>query len=176
MQDRLHLAAAVPWLIADVASRCTEASLAIGDSQTASVLAETARYHLARLPDAGTIPARLARLASDAVYTSPLLATLTPAEMRVLSELATYRTLAEIAEKLSVSRTTVKTHVASLYSKLNASTRAQAVAALGIRLNCPGTANRVAQGRPPDGRTGRQARRQALSINLRAVNIGQIGR
>ena len=132
VQDRLHLAAAVPWLIADVASRCTEASLAIGDSQTASVLAETAHYHLARLPDAGTIPARLARLASDAVYTSPLLATLTPAEMRVLSELATYRTLAEIAGKLSVSRTTVKTHVASLYSKLNASTRAQAVAALGI--------------------------------------------
>ena len=132
VQDRLHLAAAVPWLIADVASRCTEASLAIGDSQTASVLAETAHYHLARLPDAGNIPARLARLASDAVYTSPLLATLTPAEMRVLSELATYRTLAEIAGKLSVSRTTIKTHVASLYSKLNASTRAQAVAALGI--------------------------------------------
>jgi len=94
--------------------------------------AETAHYHLARLPDAGTIPARLARLASDAVYRSPELATLTPAEMRVLSELATYRTLAEIAGKLSVSRTTIKTHVASLYSKLNVSTRAQAVAALGI--------------------------------------------
>ena len=132
VRDRLHLAAAVPWLIADVASRCAEASLAIGDSQTASVLAETAHYHLARLPDAGTIPARLARLASDAVYRSPELATLTPAEMRVLSELATYRTLAEIAGKLSVSRTTIKTHVASLYSKLNVSTRAQAVAALGI--------------------------------------------
>ena len=52
--------------------------------------------------------------------------------MRVLNELATYRTLAEIAGKLSVSRTTIKTQVASLYSKLNASTRAQAVAALGI--------------------------------------------
>jgi len=71
VRDRLHLAAAVPWLIADVASRCAEASLAIGDSQTASALAETAHYHLARLPDAGTIPARLARLASDAVYRSP---------------------------------------------------------------------------------------------------------
>ena len=57
---------------------------------------------------------------------------LTPAEMRVLNELATYRTLAEIARKLNVSRTTIKTHVASLYSKLNVSTRAQAVAALGI--------------------------------------------
>ena len=132
VSDCLHLAAAAPWLIADVASRCAEASLAIGDSQTASVLAETAHYHLARLPDAGNIPVRLARLASDAVSTSPLLATLTPAERRVLSELTTYRTLAEIAGKLSVSRTTIKTQVASLYSKLNASTRAQAVAALGI--------------------------------------------
>jgi LuxR family transcriptional regulator, maltose regulon positive regulatory protein len=130
--DRLHLAAAVPWLVADVASRCAETSLAIGDSQTASVLAETARYGLARLPDAGTIPERLAQLDSNAAYRSPRLATLTPAEMRVLSELATFRTLAEIARKLSVSRTTVKTHVASLYSKLNVSTRAQAVAALGI--------------------------------------------
>ena len=132
VSDRLPLAAAAPWLVADVASRCVEASLAIGDSQTASVLAETAHYHLGWLPDAGVIPARLARLASDAVYRSPELATLTPAEMRVLSELATYRTLAEIAGKLNVSRTTIKTHVASLYSKLNVNTRAQAVAALGI--------------------------------------------
>ena len=132
VRDRLHLATALPWLIADVASRCAEASLAIGDPQTASALAQTARYDLARLPDAGIIPGRLARLARDAVSRSPLLATLTPAEMRVLSELATYRTLAEIAGKLSVSRTTVKTQVASLYSKLNVSTRAQAVAALGI--------------------------------------------
>jgi LuxR family maltose regulon positive regulatory protein len=131
--DRLHLAAAVPWLTADVASRCAEASLAIGDAQTASALAETAHYHLAGLPDAGIIPARLARLASDAVSRSPLLATLTPAEMRVLRELASYRTLAEIAKELIVSRTTIKTQVASLYSKLNVSTRAQAVAALGIR-------------------------------------------
>ncbi len=98
-----------------------------------SVLAETARYRLARLPDAGIIPARLARLASSATDRNPQLATLTPAEMRVLSELATYRTLAEIAQKLSVSRTTVKTQVASLYAKLDVGTRAQAVAALGIR-------------------------------------------
>ena len=79
------------------------------------------------------IPERLARLASDAGQRSPQLATLTPAEMRVLNELATYRTLAEIAEELNVSRTTIKTHVAALYSKLNVSTRAQAVAALGAR-------------------------------------------
>ena len=131
--DRLHLAAAVPWLIADMATRCAEASLAIGDSPTASGLTETARYHLARLPDAGVIPERLARLVSDAGQQSPQLATLTPAEMRVLNELATYRTLAEIAEELSVSRATIKTHVAALYSKLNVSTRAQAVAALGVR-------------------------------------------
>jgi LuxR family transcriptional regulator, maltose regulon positive regulatory protein len=130
--DRLHFAAAVPWLIADVASRCAEAAAAIGDSPAASVLAETARYELARLPDAGVIPERLAGLASNAGGRSPRLAMLTPAEMRVLGELATYRTLAEIAGKLSVSRATIKTQVASLYAKLDVATRAQAVAALGI--------------------------------------------
>jgi hypothetical protein len=98
---RLHLAAAVPWLIADLASRCAEAAAVIGDSQTASVLAETARYDLARLPDAGAVPGRLDRLASNTASRSPRLVTLTPAEMRVLRELATYRTLAEIAGKLS---------------------------------------------------------------------------
>jgi LuxR family transcriptional regulator, maltose regulon positive regulatory protein len=130
--DRLHLAAAVPWLTADVASRCAETSVDIGDSQSASVLAETARYELMRLPDAGIVPGRLDRLASNAVDQSPRLAMLTPAELRVLGELATYRTLAEIAGKLSVSRATIKTHVAALYAKLDVSTRAQAVAALGI--------------------------------------------
>jgi len=55
------------------------------------------------------------------------LASLTPAERRVLNQLATHRTLLEIAERLFVSRATVKTHVASIYTKLGVSTRADAV-------------------------------------------------
>jgi len=55
------------------------------------------------------------------------LASLTPAERRVLNQLATHRTLFEIAQRLFVSRATVKTHVASIYAKLGVTTRADAV-------------------------------------------------
>ncbi len=58
------------------------------------------------------------------------LASLTPAERRVLNQLATHRTLFEIAERLFVSRATVKTHVASIYAKLGVTTRADAVEVL----------------------------------------------
>ena len=52
---------------------------------------------------------------------------LTPAEARVLTLLATYRTLAGIGEELGIGRPTVKTHVQHIYKKLGASTRAGAV-------------------------------------------------
>ena len=61
----------------------------------------------------------------------PLVASLSPAEKRVLRQLSSHRTLGEIAEHLYVSRSTIKTHVASIYAKLGVSTRSEAVATLG---------------------------------------------
>jgi DNA-binding CsgD family transcriptional regulator len=52
---------------------------------------------------------------------------LTPAETRVLDLLPTYRTLAAIGAQLGIGRPTVKTHVESIYKKLGANTRAEAV-------------------------------------------------
>jgi LuxR family maltose regulon positive regulatory protein len=52
----------------------------------------------------------------------------TPAEARVLPLLATHLTLSAIADHLGVRRSTVKTHVASIYRKLGANSRAEAVA------------------------------------------------
>jgi LuxR family transcriptional regulator, maltose regulon positive regulatory protein len=52
---------------------------------------------------------------------------LTPAEVRVLSLLPTYRTLAAIGSQLGIGRPTVKTHVESIYRKLGATNRAEAV-------------------------------------------------
>jgi len=52
---------------------------------------------------------------------------LTPAEARVLAQLATYRTLAAIGDELGIGRPTVKTHVQHIYKKLGVNTRAGAV-------------------------------------------------
>ena len=52
---------------------------------------------------------------------------LTPAEARVLTLLATYRTLAGIGDQLGIGRPTVKTHVENIYKKLGATNRAEAV-------------------------------------------------
>jgi LuxR family maltose regulon positive regulatory protein len=52
---------------------------------------------------------------------------LTPAETRVLALLTTYQTLAGIGSQLGIARPTVKTHVANIYKKLGATTRAEAV-------------------------------------------------
>jgi DNA-binding CsgD family transcriptional regulator len=65
-----------------------------------------------------------------ALQGDPVIAVLSPAERKVLEQLRTYRTLKEIGERLLISRTTVKTHVASIYSKLGVTGRAEAVAFL----------------------------------------------
>jgi LuxR family maltose regulon positive regulatory protein len=64
---------------------------------------------------------------------APSVALLSPAEKRVLRQLATHRTLREIARNLYVSRATIKTHVASIYAKLGVGSRDEAVATLGVR-------------------------------------------
>ena len=53
---------------------------------------------------------------------------LTPRERDVLRELARGATYADIAAQLYVSGNTVKTHVSSLYSKLAATRRSEALA------------------------------------------------
>jgi DNA-binding CsgD family transcriptional regulator len=56
-----------------------------------------------------------------------LAASLTPAELRLLPLLATHLSLREIGERLYISRNTVKTEAISVYRKLCASSRSEAV-------------------------------------------------
>jgi len=52
---------------------------------------------------------------------------LTNAELRLLPYLATHLTFPEIASRLFISRNTVKTEAVSIYRKLDASSRSQAI-------------------------------------------------
>jgi LuxR family maltose regulon positive regulatory protein len=53
---------------------------------------------------------------------------MTAAELRLLPLLATHLSFREVAERLYVSRNTVKTQAISIYRKLGASSRSEAIA------------------------------------------------
>ena len=63
----------------------------------------------------------------DATPSLAGVSSLTVAEARVLPLLATYLSLPEIADRLGVSRNTVKTHVMAIYGKLQVSSRSDAM-------------------------------------------------
>ncbi len=114
-----------PWLDADLALRCADVSLDLGDGEGALELAQVAGDALQGYPDAGTLPARLQRL--EARIRRGQNYGLTPAELRLVAFLRTHLSLQEIADRLQLARTTVKTHVASIYDKLGVTGRSDAV-------------------------------------------------
>ena len=114
-----------PWLAADVALRCADISLNLGDLAGALEFALVANDALQGYPDAGTLPARLQRLEERIRRGKDY--ELTPAELRLISFLPTHLSLQEIANRLHVSRATVKTQVASIYDKLGVDRRSEAV-------------------------------------------------
>jgi LuxR family maltose regulon positive regulatory protein len=116
---------AAPWLNADLALRCADISLDLGDPAGALELAQLAGDALHGYPDAGTLPARLDRL--EARIRRGHDYGLTPAELRLIAFLPTHLSLQEIADRLYLARATVKTHVASIYDKLGVPSRSEAV-------------------------------------------------
>jgi LuxR family maltose regulon positive regulatory protein len=115
----------VPWLEADLALRCADISLDLGDHTGAVEFELVASDVLRGYPDAGTLPARLERLGERIRRGKDY--ELTPAELRLLCFLPTHLSLQEIADRLHLSRPTVKTQVASIYDKLGVKTRSGAV-------------------------------------------------
>jgi len=87
---------------------------------------------LRRRPGLGTLvadgEALRARLAGERGSSFPGAAALTAAELRLLPLLSTHLSLPEIATEMFLSRNTIKSEVASIYRKLGASSRSQAVA------------------------------------------------
>ena len=123
--------AAFPWLAAQMAIQLGGLLLALGDRTGAETKAQEAgRY----LPILGTAPVLLDQrlqlvTALDRTPTRAVSegAALTAAELRILPLLPTHLSLAEIAGQLVLSRNTIKTQVAAIYRKLEASNRTEAV-------------------------------------------------
>jgi LuxR family maltose regulon positive regulatory protein len=123
-QARQHLRAA-KWVDVDLALRCADISLDLGDPVGALELAEVADDALQGYPDPGTLRDRLGHL-EERIRRGREYG-LTAAELRVLGFLPTHLSLQEIADRLYLSRPTVKTHVAAIYNKLGVPGRSEAV-------------------------------------------------
>jgi LuxR family maltose regulon positive regulatory protein len=121
------------WMAIEARMVLARVELLAGDVEAARVLAHEARDLLYRLSDAGILPERIDELfgaiESGAQAVSALSAApLTTAELRVLAFLPTHLSFQAMAEKLFVSRNTVKTQAISIYRKLGVSSRGDAVA------------------------------------------------
>jgi LuxR family maltose regulon positive regulatory protein len=119
-----------PWYEAECRIALARAALRLGDAAQARELLTEAASELERSPDA-TVPRRwIADCEAQAEQSSAKARrgwSLTTAELRVLQFLPTHLSFPEMAERLYVSANTVKTHARSVYRKLDASSRAEAV-------------------------------------------------
>ena len=121
----------LPCLTVQVGLELVRAHLALGEAAAArTVLAETKRVLQLR-PNLGTLVAEAQELGDRVeASTGPAGAwamSLTGAEMRLLPYLATHLTFPEIADRLFISRNTVKTEAVAIYRKLTASSRSEAI-------------------------------------------------
>jgi LuxR family maltose regulon positive regulatory protein len=122
---------ALPWLAAYVRVELAHLNLALGDAGRARELLADAEEIVARRPRLGEVEKRILSLrrdlragrSSDDGWVSPL----TPAELRLLPLLTSYLSFREIADRLGISRNTVKTQAISVYRKLDVSSRTEAV-------------------------------------------------
>ena len=121
----------LPWLTVQVGLELTRAHLALAEAAAARTILSETEQVLELRPDLGFL-VEDARELHDRVAASTGSAgawamSLTAAELRLLPYLATHLTFPEIGSRLFISRTTVKTEAVSLYRKLSASSRSQAI-------------------------------------------------
>jgi LuxR family maltose regulon positive regulatory protein len=121
---------ALPYFAVQTLLELGRVCLALDDAAGARVVLRQARDILKRRPDLGILPGQAEELWSklNTVRGGTVGASsLTKAELRLLPLLATHLTFAAIGERLYLSRHTVKTQAVSIYRKLGASSRSQAV-------------------------------------------------
>jgi len=129
---RPTLTYAIPHIAVQARIELTRAHLALADVAGARTLMREIDDLLRHRPGLGILvgEAKTLRLqlARERGPGSPGASALTAAELRLLPLLATHLSFPEIASELFLSPNTVKTQAASLYRKLGASSRGEAVA------------------------------------------------
>jgi len=122
---------AVPYLAVQARIELAHAHLSLGDLAGARTLMREIDELLTRRPGLGTLAGQAqalkAQLAQQRGSITPGASSLTAAELRLLPLLSTYLPLGEIAAELFLSLHTIKSQTSSIYRKLGASTRSQAV-------------------------------------------------
>jgi LuxR family transcriptional regulator, maltose regulon positive regulatory protein len=136
---RPTLTHALSWFSVQVRLELAKAHLELRDPRGAATLYNEAEEILRRRPRLGTLVAEAedirVRITTTGEESSGWASTLTAAELRLLPLLTTHLSFREIAERLFVSRNTVKTQAISVYRKLDASSRSEAIdraVALGL--------------------------------------------
>jgi LuxR family maltose regulon positive regulatory protein len=129
---RPQLTHAISWFAVQTQLELVKAHLALSDARGAATLYHEADEILRRRPRLGTLVGEAEdvreRLTTASDQASGWASTLTAAELRLLPLLTTHLSFREIAERLFVSRNTVKTQAISVYRKLDASSRSEAIA------------------------------------------------
>jgi LuxR family transcriptional regulator, maltose regulon positive regulatory protein len=121
----------LPWLAVRARLQLAKVYWATGDQSTARTLLREIDDVLFNRPALGALIEEVSEFRRIVTSSTHMGATggspLSPAELRLLPYLQTHLTFGEIGERLFVSRNTVSTEVASIYRKLNVSSRNDAV-------------------------------------------------
>jgi LuxR family maltose regulon positive regulatory protein len=136
---RPHLSRAIPWFAVQTRLELARVHLALADVDGAKTLLREADDVIRHRSELGTLVPQASELRKGLANASSLgdgwASTLTAAELRLLPLLTTHLSFREIAERLFVSRNTVKSQAISVYRKLDASSRSEAIeraVALGL--------------------------------------------
>ena len=127
---RPQLTYAMPWISVQTRVELARAYLTMADAGGAETMLREIAVLLRRQPDLGTLPAEAQelRLSLQTIRAqAPGASTLSEAELRVRPDLATHLSFREIADRLFLSRHTVKSHATAIYHKLNVTGRSDAV-------------------------------------------------
>ena len=123
---------AIPLIAVQARIELARVHLALADLAGARTLLREVDEVLRRRPGLGTLAAEAralrAELARQRGSAVPGMSALTGAELRLLPLLSASLTFSEISAELFVSRNAIKAQAVSVYRKLSASTRGQAVA------------------------------------------------